>query len=482
MPENTTQAALPALFNSLGPREDIFAVFFELLWEKTHHTLAGVRIPDTIMLNHSRAIHWYFTAKDGTVKMRSKKKLSGTIVHEHFSKVKASASGASTWLAERGGTSATGVDMEAIAHADLPLVLADGRTTGLMQTFVDPKREDVKSTHHNIISVNWTPNVLYLEKRQNTNELGDARVALHDRTTLAETSPFVRVVPLVSTHTTATLERLSLTVVKHIEANHRGCKVTNLVLHVKIDEQHVPWVLFCTALRVMHVDAEKNAISATLAAKPTVPAAPADRRAPSTLSPHRAASDAGSMRGSTVADGDVACDLCGTTQPRRECTVVALRHVLFPLSVVSFFGKHPPGTLFTDAVAPGVVPDHVLLLHHGMLFEDYDLVKDMPEWLDRRVALCEPCGGGLENITTNLKVDKHGMMRVPATGPPPARAAPNNVAARRSPSPAAAQSRSASGSRRATPVNSGKRRTSSAAALPPLPPRSTSSQSQRKTL
>jgi hypothetical protein len=59
----------------MNARDDLLQLFFHLLWLKQgngrQHVLVGVNIPDTVIVNHSRAIHWYFTAKDGTIKMKS---------------------------------------------------------------------------------------------------------------------------------------------------------------------------------------------------------------------------------------------------------------------------------------------------------------------------------------------------------------------------------------------------------------------------
>ena len=74
------------LANLLSPHENLLQVFFHLLWQKGNgvsssssgnngavsHVLKGVNIPPTITLNHSRPLNWYFTAKDGTIKMKNR--------------------------------------------------------------------------------------------------------------------------------------------------------------------------------------------------------------------------------------------------------------------------------------------------------------------------------------------------------------------------------------------------------------------------
>lgn len=428
---HTQNAATPDLFNTLGAREDLLHVFLQLLWQKhppsrrgAPHVLQNVRIPDSILLNHSRAIHWYFTAKDGTIKMKSKKRLTARNIIEHLHKQKPSVSGASSWLISRATNGVDDlVEMTAAAAKDCHSLLADGTTTGVLQNFIDTKSDSPTTAHNSIISANWTPNVLYIEKRVNTLDMKNAKhQSLDDRTTLSEASRFVRVAPLVSTHTTGVLERLCQAIAVHIETIH-GVTVTNLVLNVKMDEENQPWVLYCSSIRVMHLSPSGAPSSVALSVVGSNKTASPMQRSRSALAgPMRPSRGRSSSRTSTATPASetqpTACSICHSGVAREERSLLARRHVLFPLSIVQFFSAHPPGTLFNEDIQEGVVPPAAALLSPGLSFEAYLDVRESPVWLDERVLLCAACAAGLESITANLHVDADGGIRVPTHSHP----------------------------------------------------------------
>jgi len=493
-----TSADVPPLFSLLNPREDVFGVFLHLLWEKTagrgHHQLMDVRIPDTVMLNHSRAIHWYFTAKDGTIKMKSKKRLSAKVIIEHFGRSKDTASKASTVLIHKQADHLVG--MAPHMKGELHQVLGDGRTTGLLQTFVEPKQDHPSQCSNHLIVASWTPNVLYVEKRVNILDMRSDKHTLEERTTLADDCRFVSAAPLVSVHTTNQIEKICHAIAAHVEVLH-GCKLTNIVLHLKVDVNNVPWVLYCTSLRATHVSPSGVPLSASVTAAP-----------PSAASQAPAGGGAGDGSGATPAKGTVTlrkkvptpaerslrsnssfashadddglcheehsafnleCDLCRTQIEHANAqSLVAKRHVLFPLNVLSFFNANPPGTLYSEAVVDGKVPAAVLMLHPAMTWAQYRRAHRDSRWQNERVSLCAACAAGLESVTNNLHIDSDGAIRVPATTHPL-----TTMKHRPPPAPEPTPPPPSDGRKPPVPRRSASRPDSRASELPPLAPRRT---------
>jgi hypothetical protein len=354
---------------------------------------------------------------------------------------------------------------------------------------------------------NWTPNVLYVEKRHNDLDLRsdgpNRQNSLDERTTLSEASRFVRVVPLVSAHTTNMLEGLCSSIARHIEILH-GVNVTNLVLHVKIDDNNKPWVLFCSNIRIMHLNQKCASESATLSVIANKSAALQQRSRSAHAAPIRSrrhddtstVGDTASIsNASTPAPGKSRrpgaasanhlrdtvtrmrqashrCRLCGDVAEGEDISFLARQHVLFPLSVVSFFNANAPGTVFSDETGEGVVPSGVLLMHPGLTWAEYASLRDDAAWLDERVALCDACAAGLESVTSNLHVDEDGHIRVPGGTHPLSRGFAERAAKTRPPALRSAQRAELrrAGSEEAAAVAQTGTRSGASSSLPPLAP------------
>lgn len=163
--------------------------------------LRGVVLPDTVFVQHGRMSRWYFTAKDGTVKAKSRPKLTTANVVEFLMSRKCSdKSGGPLPLpvqlwedgeaaAPASGGAAATLEMTTVPSAGIHDMLSSHPFTGLLQPFVvprssgpaNPKRRggsgamsvssssiSMAGVHNLIIIANWTPNVLYLEQRTNS--------------------------------------------------------------------------------------------------------------------------------------------------------------------------------------------------------------------------------------------------------------------------------------------------------------------------
>jgi hypothetical protein len=371
---------------------ELLPLFFLLMWRRSNgagptHELRGIRIPDTVVLHHSRPIHWFFTSKDGCIRVKSKRNLTTELILEHMSKKskRQSVSGAATQFVAHSETESDGVHISFQSIAELPSFVSGNNSGGLLQQYVDPKQDRGELCNSEIVS-NWTPSVMYLERRVNEKPLkpsthgysaaassslaspapaGGAAMTdeekrkqdLTDRCTASETGRFVRTQAVVSARTLRVIEEVSCNIAEHLNIVF-NVQVTNLTLHIKIDKNDDPVVLRCSALRC--IDPITRAPGGLALELRSVASA---MNTTSTNSPSRRAQDpelmSRSSKGETstivtphASTGNMlgarnTCVLCGEHQksaadadeyrPPLALCHVARRHLLLPLSVMDYF-------------------------------------------------------------------------------------------------------------------------------------------------
>ena len=235
---------------------DLLPFFFHLLWRKTHQgakanadPVLGIHIPDTVVLHHSRVLAWYFTAKDGSIRKKSRRNLGTELLINHLKQKAKSISGCVATISESDPTSDDGYTQRFATKATVASAVSDD-SSGVLQLFIDPKEERSGAPTNQIVVANWTPNVFFLERRINSSRLDNDKIPLEDRCTTADTSHLVRIAPLVSTRTTKVLEAECVAVAQHIESVFHY-RVVGLHLHFCIDADDVAWLLRCTSMRIV---------------------------------------------------------------------------------------------------------------------------------------------------------------------------------------------------------------------------------------
>eukprot|EP00672_Neobodo_designis_P026700 CAMPEP_0174852090 /NCGR_PEP_ID=MMETSP1114-20130205/25183_1 /TAXON_ID=312471 /ORGANISM="Neobodo designis, Strain CCAP 1951/1" /LENGTH=578 /DNA_ID=CAMNT_0016086667 /DNA_START=156 /DNA_END=1888 /DNA_ORIENTATION=+ len=387
---------------------DLLPFFFTLLWKRTNgtgtsHELRDIVIPDTVVLHRSRPIHWFFTSKEGFIRMKARRNLTTEVLLEHLAAPKRrSISGCATQFVRHEETCSDGVVVSHQLAEDLPTFVSTNAYAGLLQQYVDPKGERGSLRNFEIVS-NWTPNVVYMERRSNDAKLTlsahdhyvierqrqqaamaaggsgtglamdesaakrAAQRELDERCTAAETGRHVKTAAVVSHHTLQAIERTSTAIAEHIGLVF-GVQVTNLTLHTKVDKNDRVVVLRCSALRCVDLRT-RNAGGMALELRSIAAAAPGavnrrggrqsatsadgDDASASMFSDDAATSVSlanGSVRGErSMARKRRVCVLCtegevtaGDSEGRAPLGIcrVARRHVLFPLSVMEFYSRH----------------------------------------------------------------------------------------------------------------------------------------------
>ena len=522
------------IFMLVALRENILHTFYQIIWEKaqrTHHNntpcaMPNVRIPDTVILSHSRIADWFFTSREGDIKKKGHAKLTSANVLEQFEKrTKKNLSPCAALLLQRDASKEIGLQARHIDMAGVRAFLTEGTAGGTLQTFVEPKAESTGIVHNNELSLNWTPNVFYVEKKTNGCCMAkDAKLTLQERCTVEETAKNVKVAPLVSSRITAQLETVCQELALHMETVF-GVRLASINLCCKLDAHDTLWVMYCSGLRVSSLksspqphrtltvdlagskavalvtstqqqDNNSREVKENVTTKgtghqrsgkfdehPTNDRTTSERRgrissfvsmedsgntdaagrsgrrdtnragrqtSPSMRSnspysedsdtassvysqsspsqPPMAPATVGNLRrrqsmlgggvgNQSAAEESIECNVCGTVVLAVDARSVPKRHVLFPLSLISFFEANPPGTRYVDVVEssrePQAVPEFVKMIHPTLSLAEYRLCRRQSAWLSTPIALCDQCGDGLQGIVAQLVLERDGSIRVP---------------------------------------------------------------------
>ena len=429
------------IFMLFSLRENLLHTFFCLLWAKsrTRDLSETIRIPDTVILSHARVIDWFFTAKDGQIKKKSRQKLNSQLVMDQFAK-RAHKNKSDTFsvLVARDPELEEGASATHFSVEETRKFLTEGAASGTLQHFVEPKSES--NVVHNLeIVCSWTPNVFYVERRQNINPLTKEKISLYDRTTLQETSKFVKVSPLVCGRATASLEGMCQLIAQHVEGVY-AVRMTGLSVHCKIDQNDDIWVLYASALKVTTLSSPPKLLSVALA----VPAK--QSRATNTQSSPNGSSSSNNItanslppRASTSLDHHSAekmqvnsaaecCGVCKVESTSALLTSVAKRHVIFPLALISFFASMPAGSRFSDETLreenAKQVPEFIRIIHPRITLAQYNAERRTDEWQAEPIPLCDQCSAGLHAVIRDLQVGKKGEIVVPGGGDSPSKVHP----------------------------------------------------------
>lgn len=462
---------------------ELLTLFFLALWKRSNGVSRpapsiAARIPDSVILHHSRPILWFFTARDGSLKIRSKKHMTTEAIITTMAKHAKSVSGCTTQFVTHCETSPDGVDISFQTATELPVFVSANSRPGLLQQYIDPKEERGLLCNTEIVPT-WTPNVFYVERRINASRLSDPHVPLSERCSASETCRYVSTVPLVSTHTIKCLESLCQEVAMHIDSVFR-CRVSSITLHVKVNAADEAVIQRCSSLRLVSGGAEGgicrsvtcSLVSGTgshvAATSPQKnPVKHGTTRSPSPRRQVGSAMETTDEGASSQApksrplEDECACRLCLRTVPdKRELLSVPQRHVLLPLSLLTagevaeppFRSKSvqsrtsasPPRPVSqTPSPSPSssknappvaeadlpIPPAHVRMLHPTLTWEAYERVRDTEEFDGQLVSLCQRCSDALTNAIARMRVDSYGAAILPRFAKATKRVAPPVTAA-----------------------------------------------------
>lgn len=241
---------------------------FYFLWCKDDFG-AGPRIfiPHTVLYKFSQPSAWYFTSlRSGKIKKKAKVNLTNLQIEHEFTKKRSASdivayyiyfSGNSTTTTtstsnDDGQASATTIeyfDTEALRDF---LYKRDKTQNGMLQKFVLPK-----SMSNATIRAIWSPKICLLERRVNLKNVYDKRFSIYDRgVTFDGADMHSRPEPVRGAMLPGEVQILCEQIVDHVtQVSYHKYRISRMVLHLKSDADDKLWLLWCSSLRLLNVNA-----------------------------------------------------------------------------------------------------------------------------------------------------------------------------------------------------------------------------------
>eukprot|EP00747_Dinoflagellata_sp_TGD_P211710 gnl/TRDRNA2_/TRDRNA2_84911_c0_seq1.p1 gnl/TRDRNA2_/TRDRNA2_84911_c0~~gnl/TRDRNA2_/TRDRNA2_84911_c0_seq1.p1 ORF type:complete len:828 (+),score=147.93 gnl/TRDRNA2_/TRDRNA2_84911_c0_seq1:79-2562(+) len=240
---------------------------FELLWKRDllSDTALSLRIPDTVLYKYNAPSQWFFTSVDGTIKRKSKAKVTPEHIVQEFKKRESTSAILAYFVcsvpdevskaavggnAEDEVASGTRTIVEYLDHDGLQDFLFNRwrvKPDGILQRFVEPKGD-----HNNMVRALWSPKVCLLERRVNRVRLSDTRYDVYERAVTFEGPDFhSEIMPVRGPGLATKVHEIADSIVQHVAAvTNDTTKVSRMALNFKVDENDRLWLLFASSVRL----------------------------------------------------------------------------------------------------------------------------------------------------------------------------------------------------------------------------------------
>eukprot|EP00928_Gymnodinium_smaydae_P044797 TRINITY_DN29903_c0_g3_i1.p1 TRINITY_DN29903_c0_g3~~TRINITY_DN29903_c0_g3_i1.p1 ORF type:complete len:831 (-),score=184.80 TRINITY_DN29903_c0_g3_i1:204-2696(-) len=239
---------------------------FEILWrrDQLNESSLALRIPDTIIFKYNAPSVWYFTSVDGTIKRKTKAKLTCEHIEQEFLRKPSPSGIVACFVAtlpagpESARDASNSAENEAPSRTTLEYLDAESlhdflhnrrrvRGDGILQRFVEPKGDN-----NHLLRAMWSPKVCLLERRVNRLRLTDTRYDVYERAVTFEGPDY---------HSEVTAVRGGAVMSKVLEVanaivDHLGAvtgeriRVSRMALNLKVDAKDRLHLLFCSSLRL----------------------------------------------------------------------------------------------------------------------------------------------------------------------------------------------------------------------------------------
>jgi len=372
---------------------------FEILWKRDllSDSALALRIPDTVIFKYDAPSLWYFTSVDGTIKKKTKAKVTPEHIEQAFLK-KASASGIVAYYVATGSTqqnifdsdetdgdgsermqndaAGTKTTVEYLDREGLHDFLFGrhrNRSDGILQKFMEPTGDC-----NNMVRALWSPKVCLLERRVNNRRLNDTRYDMYERAVTFEGPDFhSSITPVRGNSLMHKVHGVADAIVEHVAAvtNDRIC-VSRMALNFKIDHKDRLYLLFASSVRLRDELKRSQKIGSPNVAdfvKQGFLNTPLELKTCLGVPEH--VRRIGSMAGRPVALQKTWC--CPTCEEKVEAGN------LFEISYKNLMESQ-------DSRA-GEVPAVLQHLHPRLTVEEYDTLKEDVAFLHKAAAVCEDC-------------------------------------------------------------------------------------------
>eukprot|EP00746_Dinoflagellata_sp_MGD_P132261 gnl/MRDRNA2_/MRDRNA2_65999_c0_seq1.p1 gnl/MRDRNA2_/MRDRNA2_65999_c0~~gnl/MRDRNA2_/MRDRNA2_65999_c0_seq1.p1 ORF type:complete len:848 (+),score=129.61 gnl/MRDRNA2_/MRDRNA2_65999_c0_seq1:426-2969(+) len=225
---------------------------FELLWKRDPFSDSApqMRIPQTVVFRYCAPSAWYFTSVDGTIKRKSKAKLTCQHIEEEFLRHPSESNVVACYIYD---ISTEGVATKTIIeHLDpngLKELLYNRKKThnGILQKFTDPK-----GGQNHMVRALWSPKVFILERRMNKNRVADTRCDIYERAVTYEGPDFLSTTaPIRGATLPNAVHTIAHAIIQHVTAvTGDEVKITRMALNFKVDPNGRLCFLFASSIRL----------------------------------------------------------------------------------------------------------------------------------------------------------------------------------------------------------------------------------------
>jgi hypothetical protein len=224
---------------------------FYYLWMKDELDQGPkINIPDTIIYKYRQPAYWYFTAKNGQVKRKSKYNLMNVRIEETFNRNTMGSDIIAYYLTTDEKTGEVTIEyFDKLQFHDF-LYNREKVNNGIVQKFIEPK-----GTNNSMIRAIWSPKVCLLERRVNVHKLHDTRrFGMYERAVTYE-GPEVnsQTAPVRGSILPSQVQRLCSSLVNHVaEVSFQKHKIKRMAVNLKVDPNDRIWFMWCSSCRVEH--------------------------------------------------------------------------------------------------------------------------------------------------------------------------------------------------------------------------------------
>lgn len=244
---------------------------FYFLWCKDDFN-AGPRIfiPHTVLYKFSQPSAWYFTSlRSGKIKKKAKMNLNNLQIEHEFTKKRSASDIVAYYIyfnSSSNTNSSTSNDEQASSATTIEyfdtealrdfLYKRDKSQNGMLQKFVLPK-----GTSNATIRAIWSPKICLLERRVNLKNVYDKRFSIYDRgVTFDGADMHSRPEPVRGAMLPGEVQILCEQIVDHVtQVSYHKYRISRMVLHLKSDADDKLWLLWCSSLRLLNVNAGETA-------------------------------------------------------------------------------------------------------------------------------------------------------------------------------------------------------------------------------
>lgn len=243
--------------------DGVSGTFFDILWAKDELNFGpDVNVPDTIIFRSGQPSAWFFTAKNGKLKKKSRQNMVLAKVEQSFMKHSLGYDIIATFVTVSDEKELSPSVVQFLDQKSFFDFLYDHSKTcsGILQRFIEPK-----GTKNETIRAIWSPKICLLERHENIYQLHDHRFGLYERCITYEGPEFYSSSsPIRGLVLAGQIQRVCEAIISHIsEVTFGQITISRIVLNFKVDSRDKLWLLHTTSIRTIPIGSNTAPMSLT---------------------------------------------------------------------------------------------------------------------------------------------------------------------------------------------------------------------------